>query len=89
MYKVECKSCGRIFQSPYEHQAHGCAADVDFEHNKIICGYGSKHDLTTFIIAENIPDWLEQGYICDGCIDVLLENKHICLGIDRFPFHNA
>jgi len=87
-FKVECKSCNTEFESAdvshvYKdfvcNQADGCASDVRFNINEIHCDYGSRYDTNVYeFINGEVPDWIENGVICDACVTQL-----ICAGLIR------
>ena len=72
--KVKCNSCGKEYDAIIVETNQGvlCDASVIFKTNEIKCSYGSKHDTDVFgFVNGEIPDWVEDGSICDECIDKL------------------
>ena len=70
---VVCASCKTVHgerQDVYgPGQAEGCAATV--AHDGIRTYYGSNHDGDQFAWVDR-PDWVQDGQVCDACIDRLV-----------------
>ena len=78
--KVMCNSCRKKYDAIFveSYQANGCAATVHFSENVIQGYYGSnRYDMKRYVFGENIPDWVNEGVICDDCITKLLKEGHI------------
>jgi hypothetical protein len=86
---VVCTNCGEKFQPVFERldrDGYDCNCDVHAKDGvlRVSCGYGSKHDVTTFDVK--VPVVKVGDQVCDKCVDQFVEEGSLVENKDLSGF---